>query len=248
MPNGNPGLAMVLTLGNRRGANPSFIHFTRGEARDAERREGEVKGRSAHCIIDLVEKPDLAGHHTMILEDATGIGRTPVTRLLQSQLASLADERDERFESPDTGNMIKLKPVIQVWPQQSRQMQEALERGRLSMVELYDTRPIPTFDEFPEFSVKRRFIRVEVEPANDGIRPALERLRILGRREGYGHMKVSWRLPDGQVANSDVRTDLEDIGTALMARRELVEVQNPMSDASDRLNDEFVGEMLRLFG
>lgn len=247
LPNGHRGLAMVLTLGDRRGANPSFVHFARGDARDAERLDGEVKGRSAHCIIDLEEDEDHVGRHTMMLEDAASLGRTPVTRLLGSVIKDISTDRDERFVSPETGNLIMLRPHVEVWPQKSRQMEEALATGRLGVVELYDTRGVPTFDEQPDFRVKKRIIRVEVEPDEDGFAGPLDRLRRLGQREGYGHMKLSWRLRNGQEASSDMRTDLEDLGTALLARRELVQVQTPMSDASSRLNDEFVEAMSECF-
>lgn len=247
LPNTHPGLAMVITLGDRRGANPSFVHFARGHARDPEKQEGEVKGLSAHCIIDLVEDENHVGRHKMLLEDATGMGRTPISRLFCTLLGSISKDRDERFRNQDTGTMIQLRPVMEVWPQKSRQMEEALEQGTLGVVELYDTGRVPAFDEQPDFRVKRRALRVEVMPGEEGMREALERLKRLGRQEGYGNMKLNWRLPNGEVANSDVRTDLEDIGTALLAKRELVTVETPMSDATDRLIDEFVGAMAVYF-
>jgi len=247
LPNGHLGLAMVLTLGDRRGANPSFVHFARGDARDAERLDGEVKGRSAHCIIDLEEDENHVGRHTMLLEDATSLGRTPVTRLLGKVISDISTDRDERFVSSQTGKQIMLRPNVEVWPQQSQQMQEALESGRLGVVELYDTGRVPTFDEQPEFRVKKRIIRVEVEPDAEGLAGPLRRLLRLGQEQGYGHMKLSWRLPNGQEARSDMRTDLADLGTALLARRELVHVGTPMSDASSRLNDEFVEAMSECF-
>jgi len=248
LPNGNLGLAMVLTLGDRRGANPTFVHFARGSARDPERQDGEVKGLSAHCILDTVEHEVHLGRHLMVLEDVPGIGRTPVTRLLCRELREISTGRDERFRNPESGGMNQLRPVIEIWPQKSREMQEALERGTLGTVELYDVGAVPAFDELPEFRVKKRVIRIEVQPSAGGVRGALERLRDIGREQGYGNMKVSWRMRDGQVTSADVRTDLEDLGTALFARRELVSVQTPMSDASDRLNDEFIEALSAHFG
>lgn len=243
LPSGHQGLAMVMTLGDRRGSNPSFLHFTAGHSRDPERLEGEVKGLSAHAIIELAEDQDHAGRHRMLLEDVSGMGRTPVSQLLRSQLRAISTDRDERFRAPDTGGNIQLRPVIEVWPQKSPQVAEALARGRLGVVELYDTSRPPAFDEQPEFVVKRRVMKVEVLPSEDGLQGALQRLKALARQEGYGNMKLSWRLADGQVADSDIRTDLEDLGTALLARREMVSVENPMSDATHRLNEEFIEAM-----
>jgi hypothetical protein len=248
LPSGHPGIAMVITLGDRRGANPSFVHFAQGQARDPERLDGEVKGLSAHCIVELVEDEDHVGRHRMLIEDATAIGRTPLTRLLASELRAISKQRDERFRSPDTGGNIQLRPAIEVWPQKSPQLQAALETGRLGIVELYDTGRVAEFDELPEFRVKKRILRVEVEEGEGGFAGTLARLKALGRAQGYGNMKVSWRLPNGQVADSDFRTDLEDLGTALLARRELVTVETPMSDATDRLNIEFVEAMAAHFG
>lgn len=247
LPNGNAGVALVITLGDRRGANPAFVHYGHGVSREAERLEGEVKGVSAHCLIELAEDPDHIGRHRMVIEEVRGIGRTPVTDLLNSELRTISTDRDERFVSPDTGGNIQLRPRIQVWPQQSREMREALETGTFGMIELYDVGHVDAFDEQPEFKVQRRTLKVKVTPAGDGIAAALGRLRAIGHAEGYSMMKVNWRLPDGDRGTSEVRTDLADIGTALLSRREMITVEAPMAECTHRLNDEFVHAMAAFF-
>lgn len=246
LPSGSTGLALVVTQGDQRGAAPSFLHWQRGHAREAERQEGEVPGVSAHCVIELDEDPDHLGRHRMLIEESRGLGRTPVTQVLHKVVREISRDRDERFESPDTGNDVMLKPALEIWPQKSRQMEEALERGTFGMVELYDTRQPATWDEAPEFRVERRTLKVRVQPANGDLRGALGRLRQRGRDQDYAMMKVNWRMPGGDRGTSDIRTDLEDLGTALLARRELIEVEHPMAGCTHTLNDEFVGEIARL--
>lgn len=247
LPNGSRALAMVITLGDRRGANPAFVHFRQGHAREAERLEGEVVGVSAHCIVELDEDPDHVGRHRMIIEEARGMGRTPINLLFNSELKAISTGRDERFVNPDTGNPNQVRPVLQIWPQQSRQMQQALENGTLSMIELYDTGQIPAFDEQPEFSVQRRTLKVKVTPAADGMAGALERLRAIGREQGYTMLKVNWRMPGGDSGTSETHIDLADIGTALLSRRELITVEHAMSECTHQLNDEFVQAITALF-
>ena len=244
---GSRALAIVITLGARRGANPAFVHFQQGRARDAERLDGEVAGVSAHCIVELDEDPDHVGRHRMIIEEARGIGRTPINLLLNSELKTISTGRDERFVAPDTGNRNQVRPTMQIWPQQSRQMQQALENGTLSMIELYDTRQIPEFDEQPEFRVQRRALKVKVTPAADGMAGAIERLRAIGREQGYTMLKVNWRLPDGDSGTSETHIDLADIGTALLSRRELITVEHAMSECTHQLNQEFVQAISALF-
>ena len=248
LPNGGEGLAVVVTLGDANGATPSFLHFTRGHARDAERREGEVKGVSAHALIDLNEDSDHVGRHRMLLEESRGIGRTPITLLMRSEMRAISTGRDERFRDPETGNMNQVRPTLEVWPHQSRQLEEALNHGSFGPVELFDTRRMPAFDEQPDFSVKRHVLRVQVHPADGRTwTEALDRLRAIGREQGYGMMRVNWRLPAGDKGSSEMHTDIADVGTALLVHRELVEVANPMSECTHRLNDEFVEAMAARF-
>ncbi len=247
LPSGSRGMAMVVTLGDRRGATPAFLHFDQGTSREAERLEGEVRGTSAHCVIELDEDPDHVGRHRMVIEESRGIGRTPISELLRSELRQISEDRDERFENPETRGHVQLRPVIDVWPQQSRQMEEALETGRFGMVELYDTQRPPNWDESPEFRFERRVLKVRVQPADGNFRAAFARLGQQGRAHGYSMMKVNWRLPSGDRGTSDLRTDLADIGTALLSRRELVEVEHPMPDCTHRLNREFVNAIAAHF-
>jgi hypothetical protein len=125
-------------------------------------------------------------------------------------------------------------------------MREALETGTFGMIELYDVGHVEAFDEQPEFTVRRRTLQVKVKPASDGITAALGRLRQLGRDQGYGMMKVNWRLPSGDSGTSEIRTDLADIGTALLARREMVTLGSSLAECTHLLNSEFVNAMAAL--
>lgn len=249
LEDGSPAVAMLITLGDRRGADPAFIHFENGQARDAEKQEGEVKGVSAHCIIRLTEDQDAGGRYRMFLEEIRGIGRTPVTRLLSTVLREIATDRGERFRNPQTNRMNAYRPVVEVHPRRSREMAAALDTGSFLPVELLDTRPIPAFDENPEYQVRRHQLTVKVRPqAGRTFRQAVSDLAALAHQQGYSHMRVSWRLPgEHRGGSSEMRTDLADIGTALFAHRELVHVENGLSECSPELNDEFVDAMIAQF-
>jgi hypothetical protein len=241
----SPALAMLITLGDRRGSDPTFIHFDEGVARDPEKLEGEVRGVSAHVVIRLTGDPDAVGRYRMLIEEIRGIGRTPVTRLLASCLKEVAENRGDRFRNPTTNRMNAYRPIIEVHPRRSKAMADALDDGAFLPVDLLDTSPVPEFDENPEYSVRRHLLSVKVKPApGRTIRQAMQDLAATARDNGYDRMRVSWRNPGEQRGGtSEMNTDLADVGTALFAHREVVVVQNPMTDCAAAINDEFVEAM-----
>lgn len=215
LADGSRALAMVITLGDKRGADPAFIHYDEGQARVADKQPGEVKGFSAHCMIKLAPEAGNPGRHKMLLEEVHGIGRTPVTRLLGSVLKEIAKDRGEQFQNPKTKRMNNCRPVVEIHPLRSKEMAEALDDAALFPVELFDTRPVPHFDEHPEFQVRRHQLTIKVKPEpGRTVKQAVSDLAALANQEGYAHMRVSWRLPgDMRGGSAEMQTDLADIGT-----------------------------------
>lgn len=250
LPNGSDALAMVITLGDRRGADPGFIHFDGGQTHDAEKFEGEVKGVSAHCVLSLEQDPQSTGRYRFLLEEARGLGRTPVTRLLGAILKRISSDRGDRYVNPQTGRQNRLRPVVEVHPRRSKAIADALDEGNFLPVELLDTSSVPVFDEMPEYQVRRHLISVKVKPApGRSIREAISDLATTARDNGFDRMRVSWRLPGQHRGGvSEMSTDLADIGTAMFAHRELVHVESGLTECVGELNDEFVGEMANKFG
>ena len=249
LPGGAAAVAMLITLGDRRGADPAFIHFDAGLARDAEKMDGEVKGVSAHCILSVVQDPQAVGRFRMFLEETRGIGRTPVTRLIGSVLTDIAEDRGERYVNPRTGRQNKYRPIVQVHPRRSREMAEALDEGAFLPVELFDTSPVPAFDENSEYEVRRHVLTVKVRPApGRTYRQAVSDLATTARDNGYDRMRVSWRIPgQRRGGTSEMATDLADLGTALFAHRELVHIATGLTECAGALSDEFVEAMAAKF-
>lgn len=249
LPDGSPAVALLITLGDRRGADPGFIHFDEGLARDAEKLDGEVKGVSSHCVLSLAQDPQAVGRFRMLLEETRGIGRTPVTRLLGAVLSAIAEDRGERYVNPRTGRQNKYRPIVEVHPRRSREMAEALDEGSFLPVDLLDTSAIPAFDENPEYEVRRHVLSVKVRPGpGRTYRQAVSDLAATARDNGYDRMRVSWRLPGQQRGGtSEMSTDLADLGTALFAHRELVHIANGLTECAGDLSDEFVEAMLAEF-
>lgn len=249
LPDGSAALAMLITLGDRRGADPGFIHFDEGVARDAEKLDGEVKGVSSHCVLSLVQDPQAVGRFRMLLEETRGIGRTPMTRLLGAVLTTIAEDRGERYINPRTGRQNKFRPIVEVHPRRSREMAEALDEGSFLPVDLFDTSAVPAFDENPEYEVRRHVLSVKVKPApGRTYRQAVSDLAATARDNGYDRMRVSWRLPgQHRGGSSEMSTDLADLGTALFAHRELVHIENGLTECASALSDEFVQAMMAEF-
>lgn len=249
LPDGTEALAMLITLGDKRGADPSFLHFDQGTARDPDKMEGEVKGASAHCMLRIAEDAEVRGRHRLLIEEVRGIGRTPVTRLLASVFREIAKDRGERFRNPDTGRIVGFVPIAEVHPRQSREMGAAFGANSFLPVELIDTRPVPAFDENPEYKVRRHQLSVKVKPGpSRSMKEALTDLAALASHEGYTKMRVTWRAPGQKKGGSaEMNTDLADIGTALFAHREIIELQQPLSECAGDLCDEFVDAMASKF-
>lgn len=245
LDDGDRALAMLITLGDRRGSDPTFIHFEDGGARDPEKLAGEVRGVSAHALLRLTNDPQAVGRYRMLVEEIRGIGRTPITRLLASCLKEVAENRGDQFLNPATGRMNRYRPIIEVHPRRSKEMADALDNGAFLPVELLDTSPVPAFDEQAEFQVRRHLLSVKVKPApGRSFRQAVQDLAATARDHGYDRMRVSWRTPGEQRGGtSEMATDLADVGTALFAHRELIEVEVPMTDCAPGINDEFMGAM-----
>jgi hypothetical protein len=189
--NGTPGLAFLVTLGDRRGADPSFLHFDEGAARDAEKFEGEVKGFSAHCVLRTTADHHHPGRYRLLMEEVHGIGRTQLERLLQSVIRQISSDRNERFQNPDTGRMNKLVPVLDILARQSNAMVHALQHGVFQPVELIDFGANPAFDANPEFVVRRHNLFVKAKPApGRTIRQVLNDMKDVALAEGYDRMRV----------------------------------------------------------
>lgn len=245
LPDGSEALAMVITLGNTRGARPAFIHFENGTARDAERLDGEVKGASAHCLLRLTQDGTHVGRYRIVIEDVRGIGRTPITRLIGSELRAIAEQRGENFIDPDSGRRLQHRAVVEVHPRQSSEMREALAGTTSLPVTLIDTSAVPAFDENPDFTVRRHSLHVTVRPTEGRtIQQSLQNLARLGAAQDYDRMRISWKpRPTGRTSSTELATDLADLGTALFAQRIELELPTALSDCTDRVSDEFIALM-----
>lgn len=249
LPDGNPALALLITLGDRRGADPSFLNFEEGAARDAEKYEGEVKALSAHCVLRIPQDHNHPGRHRFLMEEVQGIGRTQLSRLLQHVVRQISKDRNERFENPETGRMNKLIPVLDVMPRQSSAMLHALQHGVFQPVELIDHGAMPAFDANPEFVVRRHNLFVKAKPApGRTIRQVFNDMKDVAHAQGYDRMRVVWRVPgSSRGGTAEIDTDVADVGTAMFAHRVLVEVEHAMSDCAADLNNEFVARMIEKF-
>lgn len=249
LPSGDPALAFVVTLGNRRGAAPGFIHFDNGAARTADREPGEVKGASAHCVLRLVADHGHVGRYRLIAEDVRGLGRTEITQLLQKVFRAISEDHDETFVDPESGRRMVHRPVAHVHPRQSNEMRQALA-GRASLpVMLLDTSAKPAFDEHPDYAVSQHVLRVRVKPQGGRtMEEALQALAQLGAANDYDRMRVSWQPSAGAPASTaEMRTDLADVGTALFAQREEVVLDQPLDECTVRLNPVFVDRIAAKF-
>ncbi|MGU3313954.1 hypothetical protein ACLBWH_00260 [Sphingomonas sp. M6A6_1c] len=245
---GTPGLAFVVTLGDRRGSSPSWVHYERGEARDAERWDGEVKGLSCHVLMRLTPDDTKEGRYRMLVEETPHLGRAPLERLLNHELREQAFLTNARFRRRATGSEVKTWVTGNLDARRSQELADAFDRGKFMPIELIDTSVDPTFDEDPEFETRGKKLMVRVSAGEGGFAAAINKLKARAAAANYGRMKIRW-TPPGQTrpVPTEIATDLADIGTALFAKRELLRVENPLSDCSHVLVDELVEAMVANF-
>ena len=136
LKDGSPGLAFVVTMGDKRGANPSFLHFDGGKARDPEREEGEVLGSSCHCILRLTPDPDHDGRYRLLVEERSRLGRSPLELLFNHELREQADIGNDRFLRQCTGSEVKTRLHVDLNTRQSQQMADAVEQGGFFFIEM----------------------------------------------------------------------------------------------------------------
>jgi hypothetical protein len=66
------GLALLFSIGDPRGANPSFENSKTATIRTIEKEENEGKAIAAHCLVSLTERP--TQRYRMVMEDIRGLG------------------------------------------------------------------------------------------------------------------------------------------------------------------------------
>ena len=244
-----PGLILVITFGDLRGADPAFVHVQTGEVRPIARAQGEAKGYSAHVLFRLVPEDDNPIRYGVLIEEVSSVGRTIIERLLNSEFAAIAEERGLHFRRDGGKKDIKARPIANLSGRKSVQFDQALEGGRFSPVELIDTKLVKTgIDEAPGFKIKSRQVIVKVRPtAGETMRAALDRLKIVADKAGYDHMRVRWRGEGAKLESALLPIALQDIGEALYVKRETVRVDIPLTECDPTIRPDLLRAMVAIF-
>jgi len=250
LKDGSPALALVVTFGDRRGADPAFVNFATGGVRPIARGDGEAKGYSAHILFRLQPYDDRPTRYGALIEEVPSVGRTILERLLNSEFAAIAEEKGLHFRREGAKNDIKARPYSFLSGRKSEQFDRALGGGQFSPVELIDTRLVQTgMDEAPGVKVKSRHLTVKITPQpGEAMRAALERLQGIAARAGYDHMRVRWREgADKRLESALLPTALRDIGEALYVKRETVRVTRALTECDPTIRPDLLSAMISIF-
>ncbi|OYU72666.1 MAG: hypothetical protein CFE32_23095, partial [Alphaproteobacteria bacterium PA3] len=151
-------LALLLSVGDPRGANPVFEHADTAVLREIEKEEREGKAASAHCVISM--EPVMLGRHRVVVEDIRGLGKTRLRDILGSEFKTIS-ERQGLSRVNNAGEDVPTYIIPDLEGHASDNMLESLKRSTLSGVWLIDTRSKAVLDEVSGARISRREIKID---------------------------------------------------------------------------------------
>lgn len=200
----------------------------------------------AHLVIgERTATGKFVNTYRCVLEDMNGLGRSRVTRLLET----LAREYIAADKRPTIKKVIKKvehafvgNPKLMSYAEKSSKMQELIEEGRLTGVQFLSATSKGLSDELPsELAVEEMVLSAKVISTKaKGNRAAkiLEKAADFARKRKW-RMKAEIELEKDDERHPIVRPfdlDATDLGDQLYARREPLNVSGDLSQCYDKIN------------
>lgn len=233
-------LALLLSVGDPRGANPVFEHADTAALREVEREEREGKAASAHCVISL--EPIKLGRHKVVVEDIRGLGKTRLRDILGSELKAIS-EKYGLSRTNSAGEEVPTYAIPDLEGYASEDLFESLKRGHLSGVWLIDTNSRSALDEVPGARISRREIKIDVQ------RPELlTQITEWAKGKNYDKLRLVWNDPEGSGRPERASVDItqRDVADASFVRQRKITLKKPIAEAVDRLRDDMIEKMMNL--
>lgn len=245
---GTPGLALLFTLADPRGADPGFQHMQTGVTRSARKQAGEGKAVSVHSLIRLTRSvPDMA-IYPMISEEVVGLGRSMIQDMLKAEFRVIAEDLGYETTLP-SGTVTKARPVPEIVGRRSEELGAAITGGILHQVELIDPRVVSQgVDEPAGIELRRRQLSVRIRSFDGSVRDKLNELKNWAHSQGYPEMHVRWRVPNTtRTQGTTLPTALQDVGEALYVKRRSITVDRALDECSESIRDDLLAALVGIF-
>lgn len=230
-------------------ADPSFQHIVTGKVRTEAKRPQEGGAVTVHALMRLDPYPQKGHVYQVVYEDVAGLGRSRVQELLRSEFKHISEELDLRYER-ESGSLVKTRPMVELAGHQSEMLKEALRAGRLLGFELWDDEVKSRgFDEQKYVKRQRRELKISVTPdlTRSEAAQAVEQVKIWGRQNDYGQMRVRWQSPSSSKPEATAfPTAKADAGEAMFVRQVEVRVSTPLPQGCESIRNDLVQEMFKV--
>jgi hypothetical protein len=238
----NQTAILLITYADKRGADPVFANLEKGTLRSEPKLEGEGVAISAHIAFGLKRHP-ISGLYPAILEDIPGVGRT----LLEPFIRSAFRNASSYTYKNKIGKDLKTWPSITILIKQSEELSKSLNTGGyLTSVEVTKYIAVAGFDTIEDITEKQTTTRINIEgrPKGERAKEILNNIKNLAKAKGYMDMRVKWVNSYKEAKQVNLGTARADAGDALYGRVERVNLDQPLPQCSETINQEMKNKML----
>ncbi|BBP86021.1 hypothetical protein PHLH8_56630 [Pseudomonas sp. Pc102] len=198
-------------------SDPAFSDLQSGETREEPKLDGEGIAVSAHAVLRLNPLPGRQVEFLFLLEDAPGVGKTKILPFLNKEIKALL-ARD--FVDPDDNKRKACHPHFDLGHHISQTLREDLEKGELRFIEFVKDFNVAELDEDPYLKRLSNTVKVKVAPKTYGDEAisAINKVKNFFNKNGFDHMKVIYKRPEGKQRSVDLSTFREDVGMLFLER------------------------------
>ena len=242
------GLALLFSIGDPRGANPSFENSKTAVIRTIEKEENEGKAVAAHCVISLTERP--TQRYRMVMEDIRGLGRTRLRDMLAREIKAISQDYNLEYTN-NSDEQVDTYIIPDLEGHKSEKLTESLKRGTISGVQLVDNNSTQHLDEIDGAKITRRELKVAVAHVQGQDKTSvLERIKQWAAEKNYDRMKLVWNDPEGagKPEKAWVETAQQDVQDTYFIKQVKVRVDQPLDEACESLRDDLVTAICQQVG
>ncbi|WP_267397140.1 MULTISPECIES: hypothetical protein [unclassified Sphingomonas] len=252
--NGAEALALLFVFVDPDAADPANMHLHTREVRRFAKQAGEGRAISAHVLVDLEPRVYGGAIFRVLLENADRLGKTRVRAELQREMREVFRDKEITVENID-GDDVAAAPKIDMSAVAGDRLRQGITQGTLKELKLIDAKAIERGFDAPEpVKVQRREMSLKVQiPPGQRLEDVLEAIKPWARANDFEEMYVRWvpaieegpmgPRPPQEAERAKINLAQEDIGETLYARKEFVQLAEPLSDLCDDLSNELVDAM-----
>ena len=237
-------LALLFSLGDPRGANPTFEHSETAKLRVVEKNEKEGTSVTAHAI--LCTTPYKTNRYRFIVEDIRGLGKTRLRDLLAQSFKLISEDLNLEYTN-SSGEQVATWIIPDIQGYMAETIESSLKRGTLSGVYLVDTVAKEKLDEVSGATISRRELKVDIKDNSKKL-ITLEKVKNWASEHDFDRMRLVWNDPQGagKPERASVDTTQKDVKDNFFTKQSKIKVSVPIDQACELLRDDIINKMKNL--